>query len=299
MDPITEGLRGLDSLAKLVVCTIGLFCIPTLTRKYAQNLGLPAGQAIMSKAFYAASLAGIPAAKQMAGALSAGSKGMLLSTGRQALITGEKASRRLLNPHSSPSHPNLQSKLEDQAIKSKLMKEQGVTPWSKQDEKKLHRSNNPQEVKALAQRRQEALQFENTWSQMKSLATPSSHSSGSSNPSMRATESTMRNRSKPSRSLEGLLSTGGSPIKSQMSSRELHQPTSSGTQTRLVERDRNSSESSPVLKSNHQTLSRRAGKSAAGYSSRDPSHFQKPRAADLYARYQQIKKQKSWRKETK
>ena len=291
MDEVTEGLKGLDALAKLVVCTIGLFCVPLLTRKYAQNLGLSAGQAIMSKAFYAANLAGLPqmglAFKQATQNLASQGKSLLTAGGKKAFVGGEKMAKKAMNPSLPPSHPRLQSQVEDQSIKNRMMKERGVLPWTPKDEKKLLKSNNPQEVKALSKQRQEALQFESAWSDMKSLQRVQSQAQ--SHPSFENKSSSLAFRGSstfhPSTSL------------SSQASMPFARETSKG----LREFQRGSTPSERPMK-----ISEGKSESGEGFSLRPEmrsgnrgfknefrsSPSSKPSVSDLYARYQQIRNQK-------
>lgn len=178
MDPISETLVGLDALAKLVVCTIGLFCVPILTRKYAQNLGLPAGQTIMSKAFLATQLSGLPAIASAAkgaaksGLLSSASrtKEITSSIGKHSLIGAEKFGRSLTSQLSgnstSAAHSRLENFFDEQSQKKGLMKEAGVSPWTRKDENRLQRAKNPAELKALASQKQASIQFEKDWQKL-------------------------------------------------------------------------------------------------------------------------------------
>lgn len=295
MDAVTEGLKGLDALAKLVVCTIGLFCVPVLTRKYAQNLGLSAGQSIMNKAFFAAHVAGLPhvgmAMKKAAKSMVSTPKQWIASGGRQALIGGEKLGRRLLDPSSPPSHPKFQSQIEDQAIKNKMMKEKGAAPWTKKDEKQLDRSKNPLEIKALAQKRQDSMQFEKAWSQMK--ATQSQQSQNSSISSAHKIEAPRT-----------LMQSAPSSLAKQFSSSSSFLRQDSGQQSPQVSQNRTSMDKTSGSMAQMKSSSRlepstRAStwrqKSSFQKASASPS--QRPTAQDLYARYQQIQNQNhTWKR---
>lgn len=291
MDEVTEGLKGLDALAKLVVCTIGLFCVPLLTRKYAQNLGLSAGQAIMSKAFYAVNLAGLPqmgmAFKQATQNLAAQGKSLLTAGGKKALVEGERMAKKVMNPSLPPSHPRLQSQLEDQSIKNRMMKERGVLPWTPKDEKKLLKSNNPQEVKALSKQRQEALQFESAWSDMKSLQRVQTQAQGHSSFENKISSPSFR---------AGSAFQSGSSLSSQTSipftretSKSLRDFQQGGTiSEKPMKTSEGRTEREVSFSSRPEIRSARPG-FKSGFRSNSSS---KPSASDLYARYQQIRNQK-------
>ncbi|PIR23414.1 MAG: hypothetical protein COV44_02925 [Deltaproteobacteria bacterium CG11_big_fil_rev_8_21_14_0_20_45_16] len=292
MDEVTEGLKGLDALAKLVVCTIGLFCIPIITRKYAQNLGLSAGQAIMSKAFYAAQFAGLPmlgksALAQTSRGVLSQSKDWIASSGKKALIGGEKFAKRVAHPSFPSDHPKLQSYLEDKSIKSQMMKEKGVLPWTSKDERKLAKSKNPQEVKAFSHQRQQAHQFESSWDKMKSLQHSRSDLQSNALSQSQTSWNNQIDRSSPAASSFGHSRPQQNPQGFAAPSIQLSAP--------IIPR------SEPTVKTaatREQTYTPSANASSTGRRSSTPANrsnspsYLKPSVPDLYSRYQQIKNQK-------
>lgn len=292
MDEVTEGLKGLDALAKLVVCTIGLFCIPIITRKYAQNLGLSAGQAIMSKAFYAAQFAGLPmlgksALAQTSKSILSQSKDWVSTSGKKALIGGEKFAKRMAHPGFPSDHPKLQSYLEDKSIKNQMMKEKGILPWTSKDEKRLAKSKNPQEVKALSHQRQEANQFETSWDKMKTLHQGRSDLQSHTLSKNQLSWGTQMDRASPS-------------VSSYAHSRPQQNPQgfaapsipSSASMTQRSEpniRTAPAKEQTYTQSSHANSNDRRTSIQAKRSNSRT---YPKPSVPDIYSRYQQIKDQK-------
>lgn len=298
MNEVTEGLQGLDALAKLVVCTIGLFCIPLLTRKYAQNLGLSAGQAIMSKAFYAAQFAGLPmlgkaALQQTSKNLLSQPKDWISNSGRKTLIGGEKMAKRFTHPSLPHDHPKLQSHFEEKAIKQQMMKEKGVLPWTAKDEKRLSKSNDPQEIKALSYQRQEAKQFDSAWDKMKTFQEHRSDPQPSSNTQSQLSWSAVDRKNNSFAS----FSNPSTQPKQQVFSTTSFQSTDRFTSKPEPQiqtpkpAERSSPQSSPnVVNNSRSTKGERSS----------PKTYPKPSVPDLFARYQQIKNQKrSWLRKEK
>lgn len=303
MDPISETLVGLDALAKLVVCTIGLFCVPILTRKYAQNLGLPAGQAIMSKAFLATNLAGLPALASAAkGATRSGliasstrAKEVSSAASKQALIGAEKLSRNFVNRLSGttgqPVHSKLESFFAEQSLKKGLMKEAGVSPWTRKDESRLQQTKNPAELKALSSQKQAFLQFEKDWQKLSQhspskSSQPTRQESGGAITRQSVAALTQSPSTKSNRSVNTFQGFDGFKQKS-FESHPTHGfdlSTNKGSQNAKIIRETQRQSREPT-----HNLSSSAGITRSG----------KMSTSDLYQRYQQIVNQRRKWKESR
>jgi len=184
VEAIQSFLNGFDSLAKLMVCTIALFSVPTITRKYAQNIGIAAGREMMMGGLFLTGLMGGGAlvGKTRSALSSAGGftkdliGGGIKSLGRGSSIGAEKLFKHTAKnflPSNSVSANPVKSRFEEffnhQERKKNTMRDEGIAPFTKSDERRLKRSKDPTEIAHLSNRKNSYLDFENRWKKQTEL----------------------------------------------------------------------------------------------------------------------------------
>lgn len=153
-------MEGLSALAKMLVCVVGLFFVPGLTRKFARELALPVGEKMMDKSLSILGAGGAAAAfaapKVMGltgstGRLAAQMVGSGVGHATRGLASGLLAASDRVSPlglkspsvRASQAALNLAERADSYAQSQKYLREakkHGVTPWTAKKEKELQGS---------------------------------------------------------------------------------------------------------------------------------------------------------------